>query len=92
MAISMSGWIVPVVLESIGVIPSSWQIVGGALILQTHAFAIVGSFTIVFLFLTTMLTIWLAGVLASRVTKAHHVAKHKLITQAWHLKQLLPTS
>ena len=91
-ALSTLGWIAPAVLELVGVLPPSWSIVDGLLILRSHAFEVAGPFTVWFFFITSMMTIWLAAVLTSWLTKAHYGAKYKLITQAWQLKQLLPTS
>ncbi len=44
------------------------------------------------LLVASVATIAIAGVHAARIYGANREAQHQLATQAWHLRQLLPTT
>jgi serine/threonine-protein kinase len=85
------GYMVPVALEVRGVIDATWEIRPGELISHAGALVVEGTPTIVLLVIASLATIVVAGVHAASITRASRQAQHKLVAQAWHLRQLLPT-
>lgn len=60
--------------------------------LVSHAGALVleGSSTLAMLLAASVVTIMIAGIHAARIYRANRDARVQLVTQAWHLRQLLP--
>jgi len=77
-------------LEVRGVIAPGWEITQGAMTLHEMALAISPGPTLMLLFVASVATIVIAGVLASNTYRAGRQAQQQLVMQAWHLQQLLP--
>jgi serine/threonine protein kinase len=89
-AVILPGWFVPVLLERIGWMASTWGVVDGAVVATSHAIHLGGASTIVFVFGASLLTIMIAVFHAGALARANLEAQHQLVTQAWQLRQLLP--
>jgi serine/threonine-protein kinase len=86
------GFLLPIVLELVGVLSSTWEIRGGQLISHAGALAIEGTPTLALLIFASLATIVVAGILAARIYRIGRDARRQLAMQAWHLRQLLPTT
>jgi eukaryotic-like serine/threonine-protein kinase len=86
------GWLVPIALEQLGLLRPTWAVVNGSLVSWSYAIDVNGSSTIVLVLVTTFVTITVAGFLSGAYVRAHLDAKHQLVAQAWHLRQLLPAT
>jgi eukaryotic-like serine/threonine-protein kinase len=86
------GFLIPIVLELAGVLSSTWEIQSGQLISHAGALEIGGTPTLALLILASLATIMIAGTLAGRIYRAGRDAQRQLAMQAWHLRQLLPTT
>ena len=85
-----TGFIVSILLEIKGVLPMTWEIREGVLISHAGALSLQGNPTLAMLIIATLLTIVIAGISAARIYRAGRDARMQLVTQAWHLRQLLP--
>jgi serine/threonine-protein kinase len=90
LAILGVGFVMPIVLEIAGWIPSTWEISGGQLISHAGALKLEGTPTLALLVLASLATIMIAGVLAARIYRNGRDAQRQLVIQAWHLGHLLP--
>jgi hypothetical protein len=84
-------FLAPIVLEGTGVLPLTWEIRDGALISHAGALELGGSSSATMVVVASLATIVVAGIHAASIAKASRHAQHLLVTQAWHLRQLLPT-
>jgi hypothetical protein len=86
----VSGFLGSILLETEGVLPKTWEIHEGVLISHAGALSLKGNPTLAMLIAASLVTIVIAGVIAARIYRAGRDARMQLITQAWHLRQLLP--
>jgi len=86
------GFSVVVGLEVRGLIEPGWEIRDGMLILHGMALQITAGPTLMLLFVASVATIVLAGMLAANTYRAGRQAQQQLVMQAWHLQHLLPTT
>jgi len=86
----LSGLLAPVALEHWGYLASTWDLANGELISHAGALAIGGMRTAVMLVAANAAMIAVAGIDAARIYRANREARIQLVTQAWHLRQLLP--
>jgi type II secretory pathway component PulK len=63
----------------------------GRLLSHAGALELRGSSSVSLVIIASLATIVIAGVHAAAGAKARRDAQHRLVTQAWHLRQLLPT-
>jgi eukaryotic-like serine/threonine-protein kinase len=89
-AITLTGWLVPVLLERLGILAATWRIAGGAIETTSYTLDIAGVPTQVFLYAATIVTILVTAFHASSLARSNLDAQHKLVSQAWHLQLLLP--
>jgi serine/threonine-protein kinase len=89
-AVMMCGWILPLVLERAEVLAPSWSIENGYLIISSTGLDINSHASPILFAMLTSGAIALAGVLGAMYVRGHRDAKHQLLMQAWHLRQLLP--
>lgn len=87
----VAGFLVPILLELQGYVTRTWDIRDGMLISHAGALSLDGTPTPAMLIIATTATIAIAGVHAARIYRANRDARVQLVTQAWHLRQLLPT-
>jgi hypothetical protein len=86
------GWIVPIGLELAGWAAPTWEIEGDGIRFSSNVLALHGSVTSVLVFLTSLFLVLIAGFLSASIARAHLDAKHRLVTQAWLLRQLIPVA
>lgn len=84
------GVIAPIVLELQGHLQRTWEIREGMLISHAGALVLEGPPTLAMLIAASVVTIMIAGIHAARIYRANRDARIQLVTQAWHLRQLLP--
>jgi serine/threonine-protein kinase len=89
-AVGLAGFLVPIGLEAAGAIPSTWALLDGAMLLRGDAVRIDGPLAVATIVLATTATVVMAGILSVRLARANRDAQHRLVIQAWHLRQLLP--
>jgi serine/threonine-protein kinase len=91
------GWAVcasmlPVVLEWIDVLPNTWGISNGAMMIQSDVFTTSGLREEVLLtFVNTLFTVTVA-MLALAISYRRRVSQNTLFVHAWHLRQLVPNT
>ncbi len=86
----LGGFLIPIALEAARVIPSTWSLAPGKLLLHGAAVRVDGLPAVVSILLATVATIVMAGILSARLARVSRDAQHRLVIQAWHLRQLLP--
>jgi tRNA A-37 threonylcarbamoyl transferase component Bud32 len=89
-AVTLAGFLAPLVLEWAGWITMTWEIQEGMLISHAGALVVGGAQTVALVVAASVVTIAMAGVHAASIARANRQAQQQLVTQAWHLKQLLP--
>ena len=90
-ALLLAGLLAPVALEHWGLLASTWDLANGELISHAGALKIGGTRTAAMLVAANAVMIVVAGIDAARIYRANRDASVQLVTQAWHLRQLLPT-
>jgi serine/threonine-protein kinase len=90
--IIVSGFLAPIALEAAGLLDTTWEMKDGGLLSHAGALAVNGRPTVTLVVLASLATIIIAGVHASRIARTNREAQHLLMTQAWHLRQLLPAN
>jgi serine/threonine-protein kinase len=88
----MVGFLVPIGLEHAGYLASTWEIHAGVLISHAGALELGGTPTLSLLIIASLATIAIAGIHAARIYRASRTMQLQLVTQAWHLRQLLPAA
>ena len=86
------GFLAPILLELEGYLHQTWDIREGMLVSHAGALRLEGPPTLAMLICASVVTIMIAGIHAARIYRANRDARLQLVTQAWHLRQLLPTS
>jgi serine/threonine-protein kinase len=86
----LAGYLAPLALEWLGWLPMSWGIREGELISRANAIEIGGGSTIVLVVAAAVVIIAMAGIHAAAIARNARSAQQQLVTQAWHLRQLLP--
>jgi hypothetical protein len=89
-AILITSWIVPVILEWQGVISRTWWVVNGSIVSTSSMFRIGGDATVLLLVFANVLTILVFGRFANKLATSRRDAQRQVEIQAWHLQQLLP--
>jgi len=89
-ATMIAGWLVPIGLEAVHVIPSSWQLHDGGLVIRGNAIEVGSTGALALVILASLAAVVMAGVQSTVLGRAHRAAQHKLVAQAWQLRQLLP--
>jgi serine/threonine-protein kinase len=86
------GFLGPIFVELGGWLPRTWEIKDGSLISHAGALELAGTPTLTMLIGGSVATIVIAGIHAGRIYRAGRDANRALVTQSWHLRQLLPSS
>jgi len=79
------GWLVP-----IGLAHSAWTISGEGLLLRGYAVSFGSTAAVAIMLAASLAAVVMAGIQSTVLGRAHRAAQHKLVAQAWQLKQLLP--
>ncbi|HSD89402.1 MAG TPA: serine/threonine-protein kinase [Kofleriaceae bacterium] len=90
LAIAGFGWVLPIAVEAAGLLAPTWRVVDGAVISTSASIHIGGIPTIVFLFGVSVAVIVIATLHAGTMARTNRSARDQLVSQAWHLRQLLP--
>ena len=86
----VAGFLLPIVLELWGVLPMTWELRDGTLVSHAGALVLEGASSVWMIVVASVVTIIIAGVHGAVVAKAYRGAQRQLVTQTWHLRQLLP--
>jgi serine/threonine-protein kinase len=86
------GFLAPIVLEQLDLLPMTWELRAGQLISHAGALELGGSSSLWMVLIASVATILIAGVHAATVSKANRSSQHQLAMQAWHLRQLIPAA
>jgi serine/threonine-protein kinase len=79
------GWLAP-----IGLARSSWAIGPDGLLLRGSAMSLGSTAAVALVLAASLAAVVMAGIQSTVLGRAHRAAQHKLVAQAWQLKQLLP--
>ena len=90
LATMLGGWLVPIGLELVHVLPATWGIDRGALAIRGGAIALDSNAAIALVIVASMAAVIMAGIQSTVLGRAHRKAQHQLVAQAWQLRQLLP--
>jgi len=82
--------IVPPLLEARGILPATWSIANGVIRTTPDAIAIEGARSVVFVFGVSLAAIVIASLHGATLARANLDAQRRLVSQTWHLRQLLP--
>jgi serine/threonine-protein kinase len=91
-AVMLGSYMIPFGLEVIGAIPATWQLVDGGLLSRGYAMRVHGPPALVTLAIASSATVVMAGIQSVKLARASREAQHRLVIQAWHLRQLLPAA
>jgi serine/threonine-protein kinase len=92
MGIMLSGFLVPLGLEELGWLRETWALRDGGLLSYANAMEVSGPSAVLTAVGASVVTIVMAGIQSTRVARESRAAQHRLVMQAWHLRQLLPTA
>ena len=90
--IMVASFTIPLLLEARGLLEMTWELGDGGLFSHAGALAISGSRTFTLVVGATLATYVIAGIHASSIARTNRRAQLALVTQAWHLRQLLPAN
>jgi hypothetical protein len=88
----VTSWVAPVVLEQLGVLAPTWSVVGNTVVLSAHVMQIGGFHTYALLLFANVASFVVFGLFASALATSRRDAMQQSEIQAWHLRQLLPTT
>ncbi len=89
-ALLLASWLVPVVLELTGVVPSTFELEKHVLMLTSHVMSIEGHHTLAILIGSNLVTIAVVALFANALATSRRNAQRQSEITAWNLKQLLP--
>ncbi len=88
--IMVASFCVPLALEAQGLLRVTWELGNSRLISHAEALVIGGPRTVILVIGATIGTFVVAGFHAASIGRTNRRAQLQLVTQAWHLRQLLP--
>jgi serine/threonine-protein kinase len=88
--IMLASFAVPLALEAQGLLRKTWELGDSRLISHAEALVIGGPRTMTLVIGATLATFVVAGFHAASIGRTNRRAQLQLVTQAWHLRQLLP--
>jgi len=91
-ALLVVSWVAPVLLEQLGVLAPTWGIGSGFISATSHLLTVSPTHTSTILIVFNIATIIVIGLFASALATSRRDAQRQLEIQAWHLRQLLPTT
>ncbi|HEU0030419.1 MAG TPA: serine/threonine-protein kinase [Kofleriaceae bacterium] len=86
----VASWLVPPLLEYLGYLPASWSVSEGAITITSDALRIGGARTGALVLAVNLFVVLVGAYHGFMLARASHHAHRKLVSQAWHLQQLLP--
>ena len=90
-AILLASWLLPVALERVGAIPSTWSVDGERIVSTSAMFDLAGMSTSALVIATNVFAILVISLFANALARSRRDAQREVETQAWHLRQLLPS-
>ncbi len=91
-AILVASWLVPVALESAGVLAETWRVVEGQVVSSSPMVTIAAPSTTGLLIVANVITTIVIGLFANALARSRRDAQRRVEIQAWHLRQLLPAA
>jgi eukaryotic-like serine/threonine-protein kinase len=82
----------PIVLEWIDVLPATWSISKGIMVIQSDVVTSSGRLEEIVLVATSVLFTVTVAILAHSISRRRRSSQLKLFVQAWHLRQLIPNA
>ena len=82
----------PIIFEWIDVLPDTWAISNGSMVIQSDVLRSHGMFEELALVFTSLLFTTVIGAFALTVSRRRRLSQRALFVHAWHLRQLVPTS
>ncbi len=82
----------PVIFEWVGLLPSTWAISNGSMVIQSDVLRSHGMFEELSLVFTSLVFTIVIGAFALTVSRRRRLSQRALFVHAWHLRQLVPTS
>jgi serine/threonine-protein kinase len=89
-AMLVTAWLAPVVLEYFGVLSPTWQVVDGMVISTSHVVELSSTATAALLIFGNCMAIIVVGMFANALARSRREAQRSVEIQAWTLRQLLP--
>jgi hypothetical protein len=89
--IMVTGFLVPFGLEIGNVLDRTWELRPDGILISGAAMDLTGTSAMATIILASVATVVMAGIQYSKLGLANRDAQHRLVTLAWHLRQLLPT-
>jgi hypothetical protein len=89
-AVMVTGFLLPFGLELGGVIEKTWELQSNGILVRGNAMQLGGPSAMVTVLLASVATVIMAGIQCAVLGRANRDAQHRLVTLAWHLRQLLP--
>jgi eukaryotic-like serine/threonine-protein kinase len=88
--VMVTGFLLPFGLELGGVIDKTWELREHGIFVRGSAMELGGASAMFTVVLASVATVVMAGIQCAVLGRANRDAQHKLVTLAWHLRQLLP--
>ncbi len=82
----------PIIFEWIDVLPDTWAISNGSMVIQSDVLRSHGMFEELALVFTSLLFTTVVGAFALTVSRRRRLSQRALFVHAWHLRQLVPTA
>ena len=89
-AMIVFAFVASVGIEQLGYLEPTWHMEPGALVYHPRTLILASPRTPVLLVTASVAIMVVAGIDAARILRANRAARIQLVTQAWHLRQLLP--
>jgi len=83
---------IPIVFEWIDLLPNTWAIADGSMVIQSDVLRSQGLFEELALVFTSLLFTLVIGAFALTVNRRRRRSQRALFIHAWHLRQLVPTA
>jgi len=84
--------LLPILLEWLSVLPKTWEIAGGRMTIISDVIRTYGLLDELALIFSTLLFTIVIGLFTLGISKRRRLGQEQLFVQAWHLRQLLPSS
>lgn len=86
----VASWVIPVILEQVGVLDPTWMLHGSTIELTSSTMQIGGTHTAAILVGSNIVTIVVFGLFSSALATSRRDAMRTAEIQSWNLRQLLP--
>jgi predicted Ser/Thr protein kinase len=90
-SIMVTGFLVPFGLEISGLLEMTWELRSDGILLRGAAMDLTGVSAMVTVIAASVAIVVMAGIQYAKLGRTNREAQQRLVTLAWHLRQLLPT-